>query len=421
MKVLFCSLSRLDCTLGAPKVIIELAEGLRNLGVECDLIGPSDVAEGLIDGRHDPVRYAMALRTYLHKHAADYDVVDYDHEYLPYDRSEFPANTLMVARSVLLHYHFSDIRFPQPRNLRAVTVRLVRHLLSAKARAEQRRRTNRTGLQADHFFTLNTQDRQTLIRYGYDPAKVTVVGVGLHPQRFVDLAPTSENAPATPRVAFVGTFDYRKGCLDMPRIADVIVRAVPQAKIRLIGTSGLFATAEQVLAHFPGKLRSHVEVIPRFAPDELPALLNECSAGFFPSYIEGFGFGVLEMLAAALPVVAYDAPGPPDMLPPEYLVPRGDVAAMGGKLAELLENPSKLQAARIAARRRAGDFTWAAAAEKTLETYRSALNARRRSVSSSANPKSSPATAMVDAGNSTQGARGRLNLAGQGEPDSCRI
>jgi glycosyltransferase involved in cell wall biosynthesis len=304
----------------------------------------------------------------------------------------------MVARSVLLHYHFADIRFPEPRNLPAVTARLVRRLLSARTRAEHRRRTDRTGLQADHFLTLNTQDRQTLIRYGYDPAKVTVVGVGLHPQRFVDLAPRSANLPSTPRVAFVGTFDYRKGCLDMPRIANVIVRAVPQAKIRLIGTSGLFATAEQVLAHFPGKLRSHVEVIPRFAPEELPALLHECSAGFFPSYIEGFGFGVLEMLAAALPVVAYDAPGPPDMLPPEYLVHRGDVVAMGGKVAELLENPSTLQAARIAARRCAADFTWAAAAKKTLETYRLALNARHRTATSSAYPKLSSATATADAG-----------------------
>ena len=38
------------------------------------------------------------------------------------------------------------------------------------------------------------------------------------------------------------------------------------------------------------------------------------SAGAFPSHCEGFPFGVLEMLAAGLPVVAYRAPGAPMMI-----------------------------------------------------------------------------------------------------------
>ncbi|MGD0137549.1 MAG: glycosyltransferase family 4 protein [Tepidisphaeraceae bacterium] len=390
MRVLFCSPSRLDRTLGAPKVIMELAEGLRTLGVECDLIGPAEIVEGLIDARHDPVRYAAALREYLHKHAVDYDVVDYDHDYLPYDRSEFPAQTLMVARSVLLHYHFQDIRLPQPRNPRAVARRLVRRLLSAKSRAEQRRRTDRTVQQADLFLTLNHHDRQTLVRYGFDGRKIVVVGVGLHPQRLKELSEVSVEREALPTIAFVGTFDYRKGCLDMPRIAQIVIGAIPDARLRLIGTAGLFETAEQVRGHFPRRLRSRIEVFPRFDPAELPSLLEPCSAGFFPSYIEGFGFGVLEMLAAGLPVVAYDAPGPPEMLSSRWLVRRGDAAGMARRLIELLRDSQNLAQHRIDARNLAGTFTWARCAEQTLAAYQNARASKTPAAHTVLNPHDSP-------------------------------
>jgi glycosyltransferase involved in cell wall biosynthesis len=372
MKILFCSPTRLDRTLGAPKVIMELAEGLTQLGCDCKLIGPADIMDGLIDGRHNPAAYGVALRDYLLKHAGEYDVVDYDHEYLPYDRSEFPATTLMVARSVLLHYHFDEIKIPTPRTPRFIASQIVRNLRGRNQHAANRVRADITGKQADLFLTLNSQDRDTLIRYGYDGSKVVVVGLGLHPPRFAALGRASLEVHATPIVAFVGTFDYRKGCLDMPKIARGVIKAIPNAKFRLIGTAGLFQTEAQVLAHFPPKLRPSIEVIARFKPDELPALLESCSAGVFPSYIEGFGFGVLEMLAAGLPVIAYDAPGPPDMLPAKYLTRRGDVAATSAALVDLLKDPVRLKQARTDSRELARSFTWSRAAQQTLDALTAA-------------------------------------------------
>ena len=154
------------------------------------------------------------------------------------------------------------------------------------------------------------------------------------------------------------------------------MNVVPNAKFRLIGTAGLFQSEAEVLAHFPSSLRPSIEVIPRFKPEDLPALLESCSAGVFPSYIEGFGFGVLEMLAAGLPVIAYDAPGPPDMLPREYLTPRGDVAATSKSLVDLLKDPVTLKQKRIEARERARSFTWKRAAQQTLDAFVAAREAK---------------------------------------------
>jgi glycosyltransferase involved in cell wall biosynthesis len=368
MKILFCSPVRLDRSLGAPKVVIEFAEGLRQLGCECDLVGPMEVA-GITDGRRESERYIHSLRDYLKKHAAEYDVADYDHEWLPFSRSEFPGTTLMVARSVLLHYHFAELPIPRPRNFSARAMRLAKHILTTGQRRASRRRADRTGHEADMFTTMNTYDRQTLVRHGYPREKIAVVGVGLTPERFVELSRASLEPPASPRIAFVGTFDYRKGCLDMPGIVDRVVRAIPSARFRLVGTSGLFQTAEQVFNHFPQNLRSHIEVWPRFDPKDLPELLAPCSAGIFPSYIEGFGFGVLEMLAAGLPVFAYDAPGPPDMLSGHYLVKPGDVETMANRLIELHQDPQRLTDARHAARARASEFTWEGCARQMLAAY----------------------------------------------------
>jgi glycosyltransferase involved in cell wall biosynthesis len=303
-------------------------------------------------------------------------VIDYDHEYLPYDRREFPQKCLMVARSVLLHYHFSEIHIPHPRTPRSLASQFVRKILSRSQHKLNRTRADKTGKEADLFVTLNSQDKAALVRAGYDDCKVAVVGLGLHPERFAALGKANIDIPAGNRVAFVGTFDYRKGCLDLPKIVDGVLREVPSARFRLIGTHGLFKTAEEVLEHFPARYRSRLEVIPRFMPEELPGMLADCSVGVFPSYIEGFGFGVLEMLAAGLPVIAYDAPGPPDILPPQYLTPRGDVRATSAALVGLLKDPIKLKAERVRARELTREFTWVRAARQTLDAYTAARNAK---------------------------------------------
>jgi glycosyltransferase involved in cell wall biosynthesis len=89
----------------------------------------------------------------------------------------------------------------------------------------------------------------------------------------------------------------------------------------------------------------------------------------FPSYVEGFPLGVLEMLAAHLPVVAFDAPGAPMMLPPDWLVPPGDEAGLARALVGLLAERNALERNRRRARTIADGFSWDDIARKTAEAY----------------------------------------------------
>ena len=208
-----------------------------------------------------------------------------------------------------------------------------------------------------------------MIEHGISEEKIVVVPNGISRSRRVLFDAVSCEPPEKPKVAFVGTFDFRKGANDFPKIVQSICQELPETTFRLLGTAGLFQTKEQVLSFFPKHLRQQIEVIPRFTASELPELLACCSVGIFPSYVEGFGFGVLEMLAASIPVVAYNAPGPPMMLSTDYLVSSGDTKTMSNKVVSLLQDRNKLLAARIWAKERSQKFCWQQIASQVNQIY----------------------------------------------------
>jgi len=375
--MLFCSHLSVTKTLGATKVLAELAEGMGRHGWDCTLLGPEHLRPGAPNNGNPFEWFGKALRQYLTKHASEFDVVEYDHVDLPYRREEFAAKTLMVARSVLLIHHLLKIHIPHGPTLQQRIGWLIR---GPVLRTQQRRwvaAAQRTVEEADLVNVANEHDRRELIEVGIDSSRIVVIPYGIGSDRRAQFEAVSEAAPVQPRVGFVGTFDYRKGAREMHRIFSRIVAAVPNVEFRLLGTAGMFQTAERVLAHFPNVLRPRIHVVPRFMPEDLPLLLSDCSVGVFPSWLEGFGIGVLEMMAAAMPVIAYEAPGPPEMLPPEHLVPPGDATSMAEKVVQLLTEPSRLELARRAARRRSLEFDWNDIAFKTSECYKRALCGRR--------------------------------------------
>jgi len=363
MRILFCTPAPLMKSLGAAKVVVELAEEMQELGWDCDLVSIRDLA--------DQRRLSMSesLRHHLLEHAANYDVVDYDHEYLPYPRSEFSPQPLFVARSVLLVHHLETIRIPEPTGIKAVAGKFLHGRTRQLKRQAMIQNAQATVQEAELINVSNEDDKAELMRKGTAAKKIVVIPFGISQSRRPLFDKVSSVPPEQPMVGFVGTFDYRKGAREFPAILQGIVKAVPRVRFRLLGTAGMFQTDTEVLAHFSPILRHKIEVMPRYHPEELPKLLSTCSVGIFPSHLEGFGFGILEMLAASVPVIAYNAPGPPVMLPAEYLVPRGDTGAMIAKTAVLLRDATALGAARRWAKQRSQQFCWEDAANTTADVY----------------------------------------------------
>jgi glycosyltransferase involved in cell wall biosynthesis len=363
MRVLFCCPFPIDPKYGAAKVYIEVAAAFQRLGWDATLIGPEQV------GTPPHTReYQLALREYLRARAAEFDVVEYEHDKLPFPRSSLPAGPLFVARSVLLIHNVLAARIPLRPGVRA----WGGHLLYGRSRRRALERivadATATCREADLVNVPTTDDRDALARHGIDPARVVVFPYALTPERRAELGRATPGGDP-PTVAFVGTFDPRKGMRDFPAIVAGVCDRVPGARFRLIGTRGMLPTAAEVLTTFPRRLRDRIAVTPTFQPSELPALLSGCSAGVFPSAVEGFPFGVLEMLAAGLPVVAYRVPGPTAMLGDEFLVPAGDTVAVSETLIRLMGEPKRLASQSAWARSRAGEFCWDDIIRRTANVY----------------------------------------------------
>src|SRR5690606_31045448 len=180
-------------------------------------------------------------------------------------------------------------------------------------------------------------------------------------------------------VAFVGSFDFRKGAMDFPYLLSCLKWRFPTVRLKLFGTQGIFNSREEVLKFFPRNCRSSIDVVPSFKAEHLPDLLRDCHVGVFPSYLESFGFGALEMMCAGLPVVAYDAPGPSDFILPDLLVPTGDKETLTDKVIMLLENNKllieKSVEARLAVEKH---YLWDDIAARVDEKYRMKLEKKER-------------------------------------------
>jgi glycosyltransferase involved in cell wall biosynthesis len=368
MKILFVSVAPLQRELGASKVVIEVGEEMERLGWECRWTSMPELLGGGPKVRNvSPLESAEALRAHLKTHGGEYDVVDYGVGYLPFPRREFAPQTLFVARSVLLIHHFNQIKPPAYPSWKARAHALVH---ARRNRAEHREivgRVDATIAEADLVNVANQDDRTILRRQGVPDGRIVVIPYGLSRAAIAAFERTPWKRPAAPTIAFVGTFDSRKGAADFPNIARRIVARVPESRFLLVGT---YRGEDEVRSRFPSEIRSRIAVVPQYKAEALPELLSGCSVGVFPSYIEAFGFGVLEMLAAGLPVIAYAAPGPPVMLPPRYLVDLGDAAAMGDKVVELLRDEPALATARSWAKERSRAFQWQSIARLTSDLYR---------------------------------------------------
>jgi glycosyltransferase involved in cell wall biosynthesis len=280
---------------------------------------------------------------------------------------------LFVARSVLLTQVVTSVYIPPRPFLRS---RVGRILKRWKVRRYERKvldQSEITMANADLINVCNTLERDVLSRAGYPEDKLHVFPFGLFSERFAAFDRHSAEIAKQPIVAFIGTFDPRKGMLELPAILAKLVSRIPNVRLRLLGTAGMVPDADSVREYFPRSLWPGLEIHARYDPAELPDLLAGVSAGVFPSRVEGFPFSVLEMLAAGLPVFAYRAPGADMMLSEDFLVRVGDAKEMANRVADLLGNPDRLAAARKCARARAGDFRWEEIAAQTAEIYQRRL------------------------------------------------
>lgn len=375
MKILFVAQTILRRELGGPKVVIELCEAINKIGHEATVVGPEEI-NLYLQNHHVPTsnNYASNIKKYLLLISNNYDVIDVDanhlFEYLSVEKEPIP---LIVARSVLFIPHLKKIKWPTRKTLKNYIGATLRNFLHGNLQKKEIEKFNKSIHNADLINVSNDKDVEILLTEGHSNEKIICLPYGIFDYKRKELNKLANISKKGNNIVFIGTFDFRKGCIDIPKIFEEIKRQIPDAQLTLLGAKGLFQKKKNMYSFFPKRLRKSVTIIPEYKESELPKLLENFKIGIFPSYLEGFGFSVIELMASGIPVVAYNAPGPSSILPPKYMVPSGDWKALSDKAIYLLSTKSTIENAQIELLKKSSDFDWNIIGHNTLALYKKHL------------------------------------------------
>ncbi len=378
MKILISTPYPLNSHNGPAKVVLELFDALTRQGAQVTLLGGDDLVPEWEqrDSFQRRFLYHEALKNFIKENAHHYDVIDYDHEYLPFNRNIFPKTPLMVARSLLLVQHLNKINFPRSKQLRFF---IDNFWCRANTKKEIKKRiqiSNQTILNADLINVANHQDRDELIKLGIPKNKILVLPYAIGPSHQPLFQNLSRRPSKERSLVFIGAFEYRKGATHFAPILEKIHDEHPDLTLKLIGCSGMFTKKEQILRFFPKHLADSVDITLQCPPEDLPKIIDGAWAGIYPSYVEGFPFGVLEMLSASIPVAAFNAPGASMMLPDRWLASPGSNKELINILLPFLASRESNIKFRKEAIRRSHYFCWDEIAQQTLNAYERALGVK---------------------------------------------
>jgi glycosyltransferase involved in cell wall biosynthesis len=198
---------------------------------------------------------------------------------------------------------------------------------------------------ADRVVANSQAAAEQLVAEGVPRARIVVIANGIDLQPFA-----APRASATgPVITTVANLRAGKGHEVLLRAAEIVLRKRPDVRFQFVGDGTLKAALqEQALGlgidgavSFLGHRADVVE------------LLRGSTAFAFPSFMEAFPNGLMEAMAAELPVVATQVGGIPELIDHGrngLLVPAGDPEALAGGLMQVLDEPGLASALASAAR-----------------------------------------------------------------------
>ncbi|HMN99030.1 MAG TPA: glycosyltransferase family 1 protein [Miltoncostaeaceae bacterium] len=200
---------------------------------------------------------------------------------------------------------------------------------------------------------------------GVDPGRVRTVPLGVPPA-----AAPEGDAPHEPYVLYAGAVEPHKNAA---LAIEAIAAAPPGVRLVMAGPWSA-RRASRLRGHAaPVGARGRIDWLGYVPAARLAALRAGAVAVLVPSRKEGFGFPVLEAMAAGVPVLASATPALREVggdAAAAYL-PTADAGAWAREIARLAEAPAG-ERARLAdaGRRRAAAFTWARTAEGLVAAHR---------------------------------------------------
>lgn len=227
---------------------------------------------------------------------------------------------------------------------------------------------------ADALTAITEDCRQHALRAGAPPESVRVIFNGTDLRRFSPAPERSQPGDPQygPRMIFACRQLFpRKGIRFLIEAAAQLVPRYPDLQVVLAGDG--FERPELVqLAERLG-IGSRVTFLGWVPNAALPPYYRAAAVSVIPSLEEGFGIPAAEAMGCAVPVVATDAGGLPEVVEDGVtglVVPRGDAGALAAAIGSLLDDAELRRRMGQAGRERAlRHFDWDRTAERLEELY----------------------------------------------------
>lgn len=249
-----------------------------------------------------------------------------------------------------------------------------------RGKAQLRLTVRRTARHAAQILTVSEFSRQDIITtYRLPPDRITVTHNGCEAQ--FTPHPASNREAETIKQKFGITRDYllalgsvqpRKNLVRLLRSYAMLREQQPNFQLQLVIVGRQLWLYREVLREIKQQSFAADVIVTGYASDEdLPALYRSAVALVYPSLFEGFGLPPLEAMACGTPVITSNSSSLPEVVGNAALLvnpyDEADLAQAIWKLANDVTLRAQLRQAGI---QQARQFTWPAAAEKTLAIYR---------------------------------------------------
>jgi glycosyltransferase involved in cell wall biosynthesis len=231
---------------------------------------------------------------------------------------------------------------------------------------------------ADLSFMLNHQDADfAREQLNVKPERIHVFPNGISESLLnLPFAPMTEFEDGMIGIAQVGSYTSRKGIhYSIPALNAILAR-YPKVKVSFLGTG---CSEDQVYADFDPIVRDRVLVIPSYANEQLPNLLQGHQIKLMPSLSEGFGLALVEAMACGLVPITTAIQGPMEIVTDGHdglLVPIRDSQAIKQTIEQLIKNRPYLEQLRRNAYVTAQRYSWTDIAKKRLAIYENTLDKR---------------------------------------------
>ncbi|ALA59058.1 glycosyltransferase [Nitrospira moscoviensis] len=252
----------------------------------------------------------------------------------------------------------------------------------------RQRRTNKLACRLADRVVVNAEAiKAGLIAEGYRPDRIVVLhnGIVCHPLKTAEERRAVRHAlgvPAdAPLVGVVARISRAKGLEYFVQAARAVLDRTPDARFLLVGDTNIDRPYREDLQRLSCRLGLNDRLMFTGFRTDIPDLLSALTVSVLPSLEEGLSNALLESMAAAVPVVATNVGGNPEVVVDGVtglLVPPKHPAALAQAIGRVLDAPVLAQSMGRAGRRRVLDhFTNERMIRKMQRLYEELLEQAR--------------------------------------------